>query len=419
LNQLKSEMATKLLQINTVIGYNASGRIAEDIGQMVIDNGWESVIAFGRNACFSNSKLYRIGTDIDFKWHGLYNRLFDRQGFGSKKSTKKLIKFIEALKPDIIHLHNIHGYYINIEILFNYLALSNIPVVWTFHDCWPLTGHCAYFDFVDCNRWIEGCYACPQKNQYPASLWKDNSKRNYQDKKFLFNSVKSVTIVPVSLWLSKLVEKSFLKNHSQQLIYNGVNIKVFYPHTNTRFIKDKIRVGDRLMLFGVASKWEPRKGLNDFIKLSNMIDDNAVIVLIGLSEDQINNLPPNVIGICRTENVVQLAELYSAADLFLNLTYEDNFPTTNLESLACGTPVLTYKTGGSVEAVSSDTGFIVEKGDLYAVLDIISLINKKGKSEYIKACRDRAENLYNKNDRYNEYFELYEKLILQKVLLNK
>jgi len=407
-------MALRLLQINTVIKYNATGWIAEEIGQMAIKKGWESYIAYGRYDRSSQSKLIKIGTAFDVNLHVLKNRLFDRQGFGSKHATMELVKKIEKIKPDIIHLHNLHGYYLNIEILFDYLAHTSIPVVWTFHDCWPFTGHCSHFDFVGCHKWKKECFSCPQKNQYPISLCMDHSKRNYRDKLRIFNSVKNLTIVPVSMWLSNLVGESFFKHYPQQNIYNGVSLDVFAPQNNAKVIKEKTGVGDRLMLLGVASVWDSFKGLNDFFKLSELIGENVVMVLVGLSDEQLKKMPSNIIGLSRTENVAQLVELYSAADLFLNLTYQDTFPTTNIEALSCGTPVLTYNTGGSVEAVSSDTGFIVEKGDLSGVMAVIGLVEEKGKSVFVKVCRARAEELFNKNERYNEYFGLYEKLLSTK-----
>ena len=407
-------MAVKLLQINTVVKYNATGRIADEIGQMAIAKDWESYIAFGRYGRSSQSELIKIGTVLDLKLHGLLTRLFDRHGFGSKHATKNLISRIKEIKPDIIHLHNLHGYYLNIELLFDYLAMAEIPVVWTLHDCWSMTGHCSYFELIGCEKWKQGCFSCPQKDQYPISRWLDNSKRNYRDKKRLFNSVKSLTMVPVSSWVANLLSESFLKNQPKQTIYNGIDLSVFYPRENGKSIKDELGIGNHLMLLGVASVWETRKGLEDFMALSQKIDQNAVIVLVGLSTEQLKGLPSNIIGISRTENIAQLAEIYSAADLFLNLTYQDTFPTTNLESLACGTPVLTYNTGGSIEAVTAETGFIVEKGDLMGVLNIIGIVENKEKSIFVKKCRERAEQFFNKTDRYNEYFALYEQLLLKR-----
>lgn len=401
----------KILQINTVINYNATGRIAEDIGKMALSKGWESFIAFG---CFpreSQSELLRIGSDFTFKFHVLQNRLFDNHGAGSIQATKKLIRQIKAIEPDIIHLHNVHGYYVNIKILFDFLVESNVPIVWTLHDCWSFTGHCAYFDYADCEKWKLGCYKCPQIHEYPKSWIIDRSKQNFLEKQALFGKLKNLTIVSVSEWHASLVRQSFLKGYSLLTINNGVDLSLFKRSDDNAKVKRKFGVqDDRTLLLGVASVWESRKGFHDFIKLSSIVDAKVVIVLVGLNEMQLRQLPDNIIGLARTENIMQLVELYSGADLFLNLTYEDNFPTTNLESLACGTPVLTYRTGGSVESISEDTGFIVEKGDLTGVLEAIETVRQSSKDSYVNACRSRAVKYYNDQDCYRAYFNLYDKL---------
>lgn len=402
----------KLLQINVTANSGSTGRIAEDIGLLAESNGWESLIAYGRTNNKSKNKVIRIGSDFDIKVHGLLTRVIDNHSFGfsSKWATKKLIKEIDNIKPDIIHLHNIHGYYINSKVLFEYLSKLNIPIVWTFHDCWSFTGHCGYFDLIGCEKWKTGCYSCPLKTSYPASFVFDRSKKNYIEKKKLFNSVKNLTIVPVSNWLGDLVKDSFLSSNNIKVIHNGIDINTFKPSINNIETKGKFGLKDEFIVLGVADTWSERKGLKDFIKLSRLINENTKIILVGLSQKQIDNLPNNIIGIRRTENVKQLADLYSMADLFLNLTYEDNFPTTNLEALACGTPILTYKTGGSIEAVSEDTGFIVEKGDLDSVIKVINEVRSKGKEYYSDKCRERAVSCFNKDDRFMDYIDLYRSL---------
>lgn len=403
----------KLLQINVTANSGSTGRIAEDIGLLATSNGWESLIAYGRTNNKSKNKVIRIGSDFDIKVHGLLTRVFDNHSFGfsSKWATKKLIKEIDNIKPDIIHLHNIHGYYINSKVLFEYLSKLNIPIVWTFHDCWSFTGHCGYFDLIGCEKWKTGCYSCPLKTSYPASFVFDRSKKNYIEKKKLFNSIKNLTIVPVSNWLGDLVKESFLSTNNIKVIHNGIDINTFKPSTNNKEIRGKFGLKDEFIVLGVADTWSERKGLKDFIKLSRLINENTKIILVGLSQKQIDNLPNNIIGIRRTENVKQLADLYSMADLFLNLTYEDNFPTTNLEALACGTPILTYKTGGSIEAVSEDTGFIVEKGDLDSVIKVINEVRSKGKEFYSDKCRERAVSCFNKDDRFMDYINLYNEFL--------
>ena len=400
----------KLLQINSVVNSGSTGRIAEEIGQTAIAAGWESYIAYGRNDRPSMSELIKIGNDWDIRMHGLQTRLFDRHGLGSKSATRELIGKIDKIAPNIIHLHNIHGYYINIEILFKYLHETNIPVVWTFHDCWPITGHCSHFSFVGCEKWKNQCFSCQQKTSYPASWLIDRSEKNFNLKKQLFTSLSNLTLVPVSEWMSGILKESFLHNYPIKIIHNGINTDVFKPLACDAF-RTKHHFENKFILLAVASIWSPRKGLKDFIALSNLIDNDYQIVLVGLTKKQIEQLPDNMLGIERTESVEELAEIYAASDVYVNPTYEDNFPSTNLESLACGTPVITYNTGGSPEAIDELTGIVVEQGDIPKLMEAINQIKEKGKQSYIEACVNRAHWLYKKEDRYREYIELYESLL--------
>ena len=403
-------MIKKILQINSVINSGSTGRIAEEIGQTAIAAGWMSFIAYGRNDRPSQSELIKIGNDWDIKMHGFQTRLFDRHGLGSKSATKELIGKIKEISPDIIHLHNIHGYYLNIEILFKYLRNTNIPVVWTFHDCWPITGHCSHFTFVGCEKWKEKCFDCPQKTSYPASWFVDRSEKNFHLKKELFTSLPNLTLVPVSNWLSEILKESFLQDYPIKVINNGINTDVFKPSSGKSF-RQRYDLNNKFILLGVASIWSPRKGLEDFIELNKLLDSSYKIVLLGLTKNQIKQLPQNILGIERTESIEQLAEIYAVSDVYLNLTYEDTFPTTNLESLACGTPVITYNTGGSPEALDELTGIVVEQGNINKIMEAIQQIIVNGKNFYKDLCVNRANRLYRKEDRYREYIELYDQLI--------
>ena len=402
----------RLLQINTVINSGSTGRIAEEIGQAATVAGWKSYIAYGRNERQSKSELIKIGNDWDIRFHGLQTRLFDKHCIASKAATRELVQQIEKIGPNIIHLHNLHGYYLNIEILFQYLKEANIPVVWTLHDCWPITGHCSHFTFVGCEKWKTKCSSCPQKTNYPASWLIDRSKKNFNLKKQLFTSLPKLTLVPVSNWLSNILKESFLKDLSIQVIHNGINTDIFKP-TTERSIRTKYNLENKTIMLGVASVWSQRKGLNDFIELSGKLNSTFQIILVGLSKKQKKELPDNIIGIERTESIEELAEMYSTSDVFINPTYEDNFPTTNIEALGCGTPVITYRTGGSPEAIDEYTGLIVEQGNINKLIDAINQIKEKGNYFYTSACRQRALDKYRKEDRYQEYIELY------KLLLNK
>ena len=402
-----------LLQINSVINTGSTGRIAEEIGQKAIVAGWQSYIAYGReNNRTSQSHKIRIGNDWDIRMHGVQTRLLDNHSLGlsSKGATKKLISQIEEVNPDIIHLHNLHGYYLNIEVLFNYLATKDIPIVWTLHDCWSFTGHCAYYDAVGCYKWKIECHSCPQTNTYPASFLLDRSRKNFLEKRELFNSLSNLILVSVSNWLKSEVENSFLKDNNIKRIYNGVDIDTFIPLKNFG-IREKYNIGNKFIMIGVATAWGNNKGWNDYMELSNMLNDDEVIVLVGLSDKQLSNLPSNIIGVKRTEDIHELAALYSTSDIVLNLSYEETFGLTTVEGMSCGTPGIVYNKTASPELITKETGFIVEGGNMEQLLNAIATIKKQGKTYYSGNCRGRAEEYFNKDDRYQEYLELYEEIL--------
>ena len=397
----------KLLIINVTANSGSTGRIAEEIGQTAIDNGYETYFAYGRIARESKCNIIKIGNSLNVKFHGVESLLFDNHGFSSRLATKKFICEIERIKPDIINIHNLHGYYINVKILFEYLSKINIPVVWTFHDCWPFTGHCSHFMRFNCNKWKTGCFSCPNSKGYPKSMFLDNSKNNYKRKKKLFTKINKMTIVSPSDWLSDFVKESFLMQKQILTINNGTDLNVFKPINNN--LKSKLGLNIEKIIIGVASVWTQAKGLHDFIKLSELLSNEYKIILVGLNKKQKEYLPANIIGIERTESVHELAELYSMADVFVNPTYSDNFPTTNIEALACGTSVITYKTGGSPESIDEKTGIVVEQGNINQLKEAIELV-AKDKSIYTENCRERAVNLYNKQDRFNDYIKLFNSL---------
>jgi putative colanic acid biosynthesis glycosyltransferase len=397
----------KLLQIAVEGNIGSTGTIAESIGVIAISNGWESYIAHGRFTRPSESKTIKIGNSIDILIHGLQTRFFDRHGLGSKYATKKLIKKIKEINPDIIHLHHLHGYYININVLFKFLAIANIPVIWTFHDCWSITGHCSHFDFVNCDKWKIACNHCPQTKEYPASFFIDRSSKNFYLKKKLFTSVKNLTVVSVSNWLNNVVEKSFMGNLSRKVIYNGVDLNIFSPEGLNNKIREKFTIGEKFMILGLATTWSNRKGLQDFIELSKHIDTDKIIVLVGLKSSQIKNLPKNIIGLKRTESQEELRDLYIACDVFMNLSVEETFGLTTAEAMACGTPAIVYNATASPELIDIKTGIVVEKQNIKSLLLAIEKIKSLGKSYYTEACRSRAIMLFDKNKRFNEYFDLY------------
>lgn len=558
----------KILMINVVCGIRSTGRICTDLATALENQGYEVKIAYGRENVPKQYQKYavRIGNDFDVKIHGIKARLFDKCGFGSKIATVRFIRWVKEYDPDVIHLHNLHGYYINIKILFAYLKTCGKKIIWTLHDCWAFTGHSAYCDAAKCEKWREGCYNCPQIHEYPKSFI-DMSKTNWQKKRAIITSIPSMKIVTPSKWLAGLVKQSFLKKYDLEVIYNGIDTSQFYPMENdfreayglqNKFIllgmfttwdnmkelsdylqlsellsseykivlvgltdhqiealpknilgikrtvstkelayiyssvdlllnlskgdnrtinadlliyrtpvltyntddnteivekyggsvlklenlddviekiceykqnllqtnlnskvdyyvdngymhhfsekywskKSDINLLGKFVLLGVAAIWDKRKGLNDLIALSKILPNDYQIILVGLTEEQLKNLPENIIGFVRTNSVEELRGLYAIADALINPTYEDNFPTTNIEALCCGTPVITYETGGSPESVGA-CGGVIKKGDLYS---IVKMITKT--SHFEKNCVERG-NYFDKRKMTNNYIILY------------
>ena len=357
--------------MNSVCGIRSTGRIVTDLADRLMAEGHECRIAYGREKVPQKYQeiTYRIGTQYDVYMAGLKTRILDNEGFNSRRATKKFLKWASAYNPDILWLHNLHGYYVNIDLLFDWIkSRPDMEVRWTLHDCWTFTGHCSDFGFVGCNKWETGCTHCCQKNIYPASFGLDRCVSNYNKKMKIFTGVKNMKLITPSQWLAGLVKRSFLKEYEVTVINNTIDTTVFCP-TASNF-REKYNLTEKKILLGVATAWGPRKGLNDFQKLAEMLDESWAVVLVGLKEKQIRKMPKNILCIARTNSRVELAQIYTAADVFVNLTCEDNYPTVNLEAQACGTPCVTYRTGGSAESVPAEN--VVEQHDLQAVIEIIN-----------------------------------------------
>lgn len=401
----------KVLQINTTFRNGGStGRIAYDLMQIQKKEGIEAYAAYGyETGAPHTDNTICLQSTLRRKINILRTRLFDHHGFYNEAETRKLIRWMDEIHPDIIHLHNIHNHYVNVKMLFDYIKKHDIPVVWTLHDCWPFTGHCAYFDFADCDKWKLGCHDCPSLKDYPPTWFFDRTRRNYKDKKIVFTGVKNLTLVTPSEWLAKLTRESFLKHYSVEVINNGVDTNIFNPIESD--IKKKMGIEGKKVILAVMNVWSKRKGTEYLLKLPSMLNDNEILVIVGLKPQQLGLLPKEkCLGITRTNNVEELACLYSSADVFINPTLEDNFPTTNIEALSCGTPVVTFRTGGSVESVTSETGLVVEKKDLEGLMSAIRLMINNGKAYYEDKCRDKAVKEYNKDLQYLKYTELYRRI---------
>lgn len=430
----------KILLINSVCGIGSTGRICTDLARKFEKEGHEVKIAYGRDGYVPKKfqkYAIRIGTDIDIKLHAIRTRVLDEHGYGSSKATKKFLEWAEEYNPDLVWIHNIHGYYINIKLLFDWIKTRpEMHVKWTLHDCWSFTGHCSHFSAIKCEQWRKHCVNCEQKKQYPASFLKDNCYKNFSNKKELFTGVKNMTLITPSEWLADLVKQSFLKEYPVEICYNKIDTNVFKPIKSS--FRERYNLYDKKIILGVANVWNERKGLLDFYKLAQLLDKNYVIILVGLSKKQIENVSryvqdarkvncteksmvvyevkskieknglidesvsenderkksynkmlcdktvyeneygivtekninnvyniikklsndkgkisggTKIICIPRTNSVEELVELYSCSDFFVNLSYEDNYPTVNLEAIACGTYVITYNTGGCKETL--------------------------------------------------------------------
>lgn len=382
----------KILMINVVCGIRSTGRICTDLAEELENQGHTVKIAYGREKVPEKYKKYaiRIGNDLDVIFHGLKARLFDASGWGSRRTTECFIKWLKTYDPDVIHLHNLHGYYINIEILFDYLKSSNKRIIWTLHDCWAFTGHGVYCDTIKCKKWLRGCNHCPHSRKYPKS-YMDRSKHNWEKKREIFLGASNLQIITPSKWLASLAKQSFLSDYKIKVIHNGIDTSRFYPLKSD--FRQYYGLEESIVLLGVASRWTDLKGYYDYIKLSEILDERYRIVLVGVSKKQKERLPRKVIGIEQTNNTRELSMIYSESDLFLNLTYCDNYPSVNLEALSCGLYVISYDTGGCSESLSENTGAVIEKGDIEMVCKIIERTVKEGtyQNPGVHSVRDKKD----------------------------
>lgn len=401
----------KILQVNFYDMFS-TGNIMLNIARVARERGYEAYTASKKMKMSIERKrndpyhIY-VGTRTENTLHRYFSWITDLQDCGSVIGTLNFIRRIERINPDIIHLHDILGWYLNIDILFAYLKKKKIPVVWTFHDCWAFTGRCIYFDAVGCQRWKTGCGNCPQIDYMPKSWYFDLSAWNFRHKKRLFSDLTNLVVVTPSEWLQRLVKESFFSPYDIRVINNGIDLNKFRPVES--FIYKNLRSTQKKIILGVAAPWSKRKGIDTFERLANDLPKHFMIVLVGATEQVISN-SSRICIIPSTHDQLELAEIYTAADVFANPTIEDNFPTVNLEALACGTPIVTYRTGGSPEAVDTATGIVVEKNDYPAFLQAVLEVASYGKEHYMDACIERAKR-YEMNARFDDYVDLYEEIV--------
>lgn len=401
----------KILQINATANWGSTGKIAEQINLLAQKDGWDTYIAYGRNANKSQSELIKVGSNLSVYEHFAEYRFLDNDGLASRIATKQLIKRIKEIVPNIIHLHNIHDHWLNYRILFEYLNKLSIPIVWTQHDCWSFTGGCWYYSNIGCNQWVDECKPlCPARKNNHFRRLINHTEKHYQLKKELFTATSNLTLVPVSRWLESEIKKSFLKDKTIYTICNGIDTNVFHPVQDIKTTMEKYGLEDGRYIMGVASIWAGRKGFSDYLKLASLIPNDIKIVLVGLDEQKREEAKQvGIIGIARTENVNELVALYSGASIVMNLSYEETFGLTTVEGFACGTPSIVYNATASPELITPETGVVVEPGDIEGVSIAVQSLMEKEKP--VQECRERAVNYYNNIDRFNEYISLYERLL--------
>ena len=409
----------KIIEINTTKNSGSTGRIATQIQRYVNDKGDSCKIAFGygNNEDKENFSMYSwAGTHI----HSFLSRKLCMQGRCSWVKTYQLVSFLKRERPDIVHLHNIHGHYLNYEILFYYLKIAGIPVVWTFHDCWPYTGKCAHYSNINCFKWKTECFDCPNMQTYPDTTF-DGSRKNYLIKKRYFTNLKKMHIVCVSDWLKSQVKESFFKGTDISRIYNGIDTNIFYPKTEQEVVKAAKKYGIDLgkkNILGVSSVWKSDKGLQVFLNLAQAISEEYQIVLVGVSCNQKKTLPKSIISIERTENMEELAVLYTLADVLVNASREETFGMVSAEAMACGTPIVVSSSTACPEMASHSVGLVVSMTSIDELKHAIEEICSKGKEMYRQKCIARVHDLYSLEKMTGQYYSLYKELMLNKRVIH-
>lgn len=392
--------------INAVCGSGSTGRIVTDLCDVLKNKGDSVKVAYGVGTAtrIEADDAIKISSKLGYYTHNALSRLTDRAGFYSHTATRRLISAIEEFKPDVIHIHNLHGYYVNIKMIFQYLANKDIPVVWTLHDCWTMTGHCAHFSYIHCDKWIAGCHHCPQLRAYPKCYFLDRSARNYAEKKKLFTSVERMIIVTPSEWLAGIVRKSFLSKFEVQVIPNGIDLNVFKP-TPSDF-RERYGLENKKIVLAVSNVWIEKKGFSDVCKLSQMLDrDQFQVVMVGLTEKQMNCVPQTILPIQRTSSAEELAQIYTAADIFVNLSYEETMGMVTAEALACSVPCFVYNQTAVPEVVDMKSGKIFQAGDIESLCKALA----NGKFMNLTRMRQRALS-FAKEKEYGKYLDLYDSI---------
>ena len=397
----------KIVQINCVYGTASTGRIVKGIEECARASGLECIAAYSQGTA-DDREAFRFGSIVEQKVHALLSRLTGLQGYFSYFGTRELLKKLDNMKPDVVHLHNLHSNNINLKMLLHYLAKHNITTILTLHDCWFFTGKCCHFTMAGCEGWKTGCNNCPNLKEDNKSLFFDRSGKMQRDKQKWFANIPHLFVVGVSEWVTELAKESAVLSGAEkfQVIHNGIDLEAFQPRDSD--LRQKLGLEGQFIALGLAMGMSRRKGSYDFFKMAEMLPEGVTLVLAGLTQEQIKSLPGNIIGINRTNDVTQLSKVYSMADVFLNPSYEDTFGLVNAEALACGTPVITYRTGGCTEIVDETCGIVVECGDTLAMLAAVE--HMKEEIFPAAACRKRAQ-MFAQQERYHDYVTLYQETV--------
>ena len=428
----------KILQINVVYGTGSTGKIAAGMYKLIKEKGFEVASAYGRGKLPNEYGIngIRIGNKFDFYQHVLINFFLGKSGFGSKTVTRRFLKWLDKEQPDLIHLYNIHGFYLHVGLLFEYIKQHHIPVIWTLYDCWPFTGQCSHFDYAGCDKWVSGCHHCPiYRSDYPYSLFKDNSKENYRLKKDAFTGVSDLTIIAPSNWMESVIKRSFLGNYPIRMIFNGINVETFCPKkTNS----EKFGVPtDTKILLGVANTWESKKGYEFFLRLADDFTpaNGYQLVMIGLSDRQCKKINrkygKKIVTITRTADQNELADWYRCAFAYVNTTLQESLSLTNVEALACGTPVITFHSGGTPETIidpkllpsaeisdqnnyTSPCGILVPRANYHllkkAILDMTAMRTQTPNSFSPDDCRKQSL-YFDQRNIFMQHINLYKQIL--------
>lgn len=394
-----------LLQINATYGIGSTGRIVKDIHKKAITKGISSYVACQNSS--NPEETYKIGNKLDYKMHAVLCRINGRQAYFSKRATKKLLHFIDEIKPDIIHLHNLHNNFINLNMVLDFIIKRNISVVITLHDCWYYTGKCFHYTQEQCYRWKQSCGKCPKRKTDTPTYFFDFSELTFQDKKRRYEKMHNIYVVGVSKWIAEETKQSILKNARISYCYNGVDLSVFKPHKTN--IRQKLGIDkDDFIILGMANKWIQPQNAEIVNSMCSILDNKVKIILIGVTKNM--DVPERILKIPKVENSINMSDWYATADVFLNLTREDTLPFVNIEAIACGTPVITHCTSGATETINADTGVAIEPDNVEGLLGAIKMVRARGKEYYTHSCVERAKEIFNVENVYESYFQIYEEI---------